>query len=194
MSQSTNISSVINLGLSASVPDVFKDPEVRAATELYIRSFNNLIAAIEQYCGVSQKAITDWSTLAPSDTLLRQNLGRMYCKAFEPIGVGAFVNIFLSGGVAQMRNARSDTPRKAHGYNNSGRAIVAGDYGEVIMGQGLLTISGLAAGSEIYLSTTPGSASTTPDTAAGHLEQYLGIGVSANLAYIDITMGQYIQH
>lgn len=192
---SSTISSVINTGLPSAVPENFTDPQVRAAVALYIQANQNLLNAIEQYCGVTQKDMTTWSILQPSDTLLRQNLGRLYVPASEAIGVGALINLHNNAGVLSARNARSDVANKeAHGYSNVLVATALGARLEVILSQGLLIILGVNIGDKLWLSATPGAAQIAPDLAAGHLEQFIGLGVAANLAYINIAAGTYIQH
>jgi len=197
VAQNQNFNSAINLALPVSPPDSLKSPEVLSVYRALITSSNNLLAAIEQFVGVTQKTIDLWSQLLPQDTILRHLAGRFYVKFSEAMVFGDFVNIHNVAGVANARkaNAASGLVKPARGYCNVIDGVAAGSFGEVILSQGFFVISGLVSGQAIYLSvTTPGLATTVPPSAAGELEQFLGFGIASNLAYIDISQGTYIQH
>lgn len=191
-----NTNSVVNLNVPAIAPDGFTTPEVRAAVELFLNGFNNFLRSFEQYVGATQKDVTLWPFLVPSDTLLRHQAGRLYGVAGEVLANGDFVNIYNNAGILNFRksNGTAGTIRPAHGYCSTSGGIGIGAIGEIILAQGILAVSGILPGQPIYLSTSAGLATTTALTGAGQLEQYIGIGVANNLAYIDISMGQYIQH
>jgi len=189
----TNINSVIDVGIPDHAPDGVQSPEVKAVYEFVIQALNNLHRGIERFSGVTTRDITQWSQSKPSDTLLRQNLGRLYVIAKEIIAYGAFVNLVNVGGVCQVQNSDS-LGKPAHGYCNIVGGVLAGNYTEIILSQGILAIGGLNPGQAIYLSHVLGVSSTVPDVAAGRIEQFLGIGVAPGIAYIDISLGQYIQH
>lgn len=192
----SQINSVVNLNTPATVPDAFQDPEVRSAVELFINTMNNLLRSIEQYTGITQKDITLWNSLLPSDTLLRHQAGRLYVVASETINNGHFINLHNNAGVLNVRKAQgtAGAVRPAHGFCSTNGGLIAGQRGEVILSQGLLAISGVLPGQAVYLSTVAGTAQSTPLTGAGQLEQYLGVGVATDLVYIDIATGPYIQH
>jgi hypothetical protein len=194
----SKINSVINLGLASSAPDSIKNTEIRAAIELITLTANNLLQAIEDYLQPTTKDITQWSSVQPSTTLLRHQLGRIYPIAFENLTFGQFVNLFKSGGVLQARRAQATagTVRKAHGYMNAPAAgILAGNRCEIIIAQGFLSITGVDSGDDLFLSAgTPGTVTLAPPNAVGQLEQFIGFGVALNKAYIDISLGQFIQH
>ena len=155
-----------------------------------------MLRAFEQYTGATQKDITEWSSLSPSDTLIRHQAGRLYAVASEAIAFGEFVNLHNVAGVLNIRkaNGAAGTVRPAYGYCSTTGGIALGAKGEVILSQGLLAVGGLNPGQAIYLSAVAGAPTTVALTGAGQLEQFLGIGVAANLAYINISSGQFIQH
>lgn len=196
MAQNSNLNSLLNAGISGDVPPAFKHPEVIAAVEMFITGLRNLTQDIERYTGITQKDPSLWSLLAPTDTLLRQNLGRIYVKASVNLVFGNMVNFHSVAGVlnARLANASSGVARRAHGYCNVAAGTLAGEITEVILTFGLLPISGIIPVNNLYLSTTPGTLSTTPATAAGELEQYCGYCVADDLAYISIVPGTFIQH
>jgi hypothetical protein len=191
------LSSNINLGLPAQVPENFTQPEVIAAVRLLITSINNLLRGVEQYTGITQKDSTLWSLLTPLDTILKYNLGRLYVLAGENLSQYHFINLYDDAGTLKARKATSydgAAPRKAHGYCNQDGGALNGTFTEVIIGQGIVQINGVNPGQDIYLSTSAGLASVTPDTTAGHLEQHLGFGVGGTNIVVDIALGPYVKH
>jgi hypothetical protein len=192
----TPANSIINLGLPNASPDNFTDPQVKAAVELFLTALNNLLVEIERYTGITQRDVSLWNSLLPTDTLLRQNLGRLYVIAFENLIFGDLINIFNDAGTLKARkaNAANGLVKPARGFCSTTAGILTGSKGEVILSQGLATITGVARGDTLFLSTSAGQASITASTGAGQLEQFIGIGVDTNVAYIDISMGAYLQH
>lgn len=187
-----SINSQINLGLPSEAPEIFTQPQVKASVDLFINGLNNLLRAFEQFGGITQKPEEDWSTITPQDTLLRQNSGRFYLQASEALPFGSLINIHDSGGV-RARLASSDG-KPAHGYCNVQGGVDAGEDCEVILGMGLVGIGGITPGQNLYLSASPGLAALSPDLGAGRIEQFVGLAIGNDLAYIQITLGQYIQH
>lgn len=196
MANNVNINSIINLNLPAVVPDAFQNPEVRAAVELFLNTFNNLLRSIETFSGITPKDVTTWDVLGPSDTLLRYQLGRLYPIASEDIPFGSFVNLHDVGGDLRARkaNAAAGSVRPARGYCSQDGGIVTGDRGEIILSLGLVGIAGVAPGQEIFLSTAAGVATLVAPVAAGTLTQFLGIGVATDIVYVDIASGIYRQN
>lgn len=196
MAANLNINSVINLNLPAVVPDAFTNPEVRAAVEMFLNTFNNLLRSIEQFGGFTSKDVTQWNVLQPSDTLLRYQLGRLYPIASEDIPFGSFINLHDSGGELRARkaNAAAGSVRPARGYCSQDGGILTGERGEIILSLGLVGIAGVAPGQEIFLSTIAGVATLVAPVAVGTLTQYLGVGVATDIVYVDIASGFYRQN
>lgn len=180
-----SISSNINLALPAQVPENFINLEVQASVRLMLNAMRNLLRGVEQYGGFTQKDETLWPDLTPSDTLLRHQLGRLYVMAGADLVFGNFINLYNAAGTLKVKKADSTVPLAAYGYCNDVNGVLTGSYTEVILGLGLLVINGVTPGAPIYLAGN-GLAALAPDTTAGHINQYLGIGVATNLAYIDI--------
>lgn len=193
--QPSTVNSVVNIGLPSSPPDGFKNPEVVELYRVFAQTANNLLRAMEQYGGFTQKDRSIWGELTPEETLLRSFQGRLYVVASETINAGEFINLHNTAGVLNVRksNGSAGTVRPAHGYCSTTGGILVGETGEVILSQGILSIGGVSPGQAIYLSTTPGGAQNVPLTAAGQLSQFLGIGVATDVVYIDISLGQYTQ-
>lgn len=192
----TPTNSIVNLSLPDKAPEQFTDPQARSAVELFIVSLNNMLREFERYVGATQKDVTLWNSLLASDTLIRHQAGRLYAKASEDIAFGDFINLHNVAGVCNIRkaNAAAGLVKPSRGFCSTTAGIITGSFGEVILSQGLLTISGVVTGDAVYLSTTPGLGSLTPATGAGQLEQFIGFGVANNLVQVDITHGSYLQH
>ena len=190
------VNSQINLGLPQNAPEGFVDPQIRAAVELYLQVMNQLLTALETFSGITQKDVSLWNSLQPTDTLLRQNTGRFYLIAGENLSLGDLINLYDDVGVCKARkaNAASGLVKPANGYWNVSGGTLLGAFGEAILSQGIIGVPGILSGQAIYLSTTPGTASITPPTGAGQLEQYIGVGIANDIAYIDIATGPYVQH
>lgn len=190
------INSQVNLNLPATVPEGFTTPEIRSAVEMFINAQQNMLRALEAYLGITQKDMTLWSSLTPSDTLLAHQLNRLYITAGEALSYGNFINLYNDAGTLKARkaNATSGIARRAHGFCSTVGGTSVGSRGEVILKSGILSIAGVSPGQELYLSTTAGLATGSPATGAGQTEQHLGVGVATDLAMINISGGQFIQH
>lgn len=193
------ISSVINLGLPAGTPENFTDPQSIALYQLLVQTAQNLLTAIERGTGLSQKPMTQWNSLNPSDTLIRQNAGRLYVIFSETVAYGALVNLYNNAGKLTARNSNSTDPlKRATGYCNVNNSIQSGaglgEYGEVILSQGIIGVGGVLPGDLLFLAPSDGQMQIGPDITAGHIEQFIGIGIAPNLVYIDISLGSWIQH
>lgn len=180
------------LELPTAVPDGFKNPEVIAAVELLLSQFAALLRGMDTYTGMAQKDKSIWSTLRAVDTILVQNHRRFYCKCSEAIGPGIIVNFFNSGGEVQARKATNLTagPIKARAYSAGDYLI--DEYGEFIVGSGLLTgLAGLTTDQELWLGTGGGMRITEPSVGLGDpigtLNQPLGFAISDTIAFINIS-------
>ena len=194
------INSVLNIGIPALTPDQFDEsPDVKSAVEIFINVFNNLQQLLEQYSGFTQKDITQWAFLKPTDTLLAHQVRRLYYIASVNIAFGDVVNIFNNAGVAnaQPADAAAGLVKRAQGYCSTAGGVLAGQRGEFIMIEGLLPIAGVNPGDILFLSAAgvPGKiVANVPPVGAGQLEQCVGFGIDFNLAYIHLPSGTYIQH
>lgn len=117
----------------------------------------------------------------------------------EAVAFGAMVNLYLSGGVLTARNANSGTGgsggvvQPAHGFCNSAAGVATGKTAFVQRGVGISSgWVGLTIGSDYWLTTVNGSISVTKDTAAGHIEQHVGVAISTTA--LSFTISPWIQH
>jgi hypothetical protein len=98
------------------------------------------------------------------------------CVSSENLAAGAFVNIYLNGGVATARNADCTTNAKpAIGYVLS--AVTSPVNATVfLLGTNNTAVTALTIGSTYYLSTVGGVTTTAPSTT-GNIVQELGLAV-----------------
>lgn len=189
------VNSQIKLSLPATIsPSV--DPAFRGYLEELVNAIQQLQSYVEQYCGITQKIAVSWPGIRPEDTLLDHQLNRFYGKAAEPIISGGIINIHDAGaGVLGLRNAdASNNTRPAHGWCTTQGGIATGEYGEVILGRGLITnITGLVIGTRYFLSTTAGVITNAQPVAAGNITQYIGTAIGTQLLLADINQ-QWVQH
>lgn len=170
------------------------DPGSRAAfEELYSFGFQ-VIRAFVDFCGIGSQNFANWSLLAGnSKTLLAGNLNRLYVIASENISQGAAITLFNNAGVLNVRNANATNNTKiCDGFCTSPGGILATAPGEVVLNNGIIFIGGLTIGQRYWLSTTNGLIVNTPPVAAGNVEQYLGIAISATA--FSFNMGNWFQH
>lgn len=110
--------------------------------------------------------------------------------ATEAISAGAFVNLWLNGGILSVRNAdASTTGKEANGFALS--AISNTAVGVVTMRGQNSSVTGLTIGALYFLSTTtPGGSQTTTTFSAGQTCQVLGRAISATI--IDFTYSGFV--
>lgn len=113
-------------------------------------------------------------------------------NATENIVLGAAVNLYNNAGVIAARNADSSVSTKmCHGF--APLPIAINTFGGINLGgQLILGMSGLTVGANYWLAPSSGGIQTIPDTAAGHIEQFVGIALDATSLYIKPT--SWIQH
>lgn len=174
---SWTIDSGINLYLE--VGPQTQNPELNGELAKVYNALRNLQIAITQYAGVGQKEKTTWNDLPPDQTLMLQNLTRVYVRASENIPLGNTVS-FHDGGGGSLRvkraNAASGSIAPCHGFCTTLGGISSGQFGEVQL-MGLCPyIGGLAIGQTYYQSTTPGVI-TNLKPAAPNLQQAVGYGL-----------------
>lgn len=186
--------SPVNFFIGQDPPDGIKDPVAVSAFQEVYNAIQNIIQALVNNCGIGPQPSSVQLQLAgvPS-TLIAGNLNRLYVTASENITFGAVINLFQSGGILQARNANATNNTKpADGYCSSTVGILAGAIGEVQLGHGLTSFNGLTIGDRYYLSTTNGLVSNAPATAAGNIEQYVGVAIDVSDLFVNL--GYWIQH
>ena len=111
--------------------------------------------------------------------------------ASENLAAGALVNLYTASGVVTARNA--DASVSSGGKKVSGFVIsaVASGGTAAVYRTGLNTsVSNLSPGADYYLGTSPGTLTTTPPSASGQTQQYVGVAISATS--IDIEPASFV--
>lgn len=164
------------------------------------QNFNDLydfafatIQGLVKYCGIGTTDPGSWSTIRPRDSLFSGNVNKIYVPCKNTITTGLLVSLVLDAGVLKADNAAgaSGSVKQADGFATA--TYAAGDIGEFILQSGLNTFRGTAftIGQRYWLGLT-GNYATAPLTAAGQLEQYIGIAVEIHALLVNI--GPAIQH
>jgi hypothetical protein len=98
-------------------------------------------------------------------------------QASENLAAGDFVNVHNVTGSARVRKAdASTTGKEAHGFV---KAVVTSGQNATVFFEGANDqVTGQTPG-VVYLSTTPGLATTTPPSASGNVVQRIGFAVAA---------------
>lgn len=167
-----------------------QNPELNAELSKVYNAIRNLQIAITDYAGVGQREITTWNDSPPAQTVMLQNLTRVYVQASENIPLGNTISFHDGGGGAlraKRANASSGSIAPAHGFCTTLGGITAGQFGEVMI-MGLCPyIAGLAIGQTYYQSTTPGII-TNLKPATPNLQQPVGFGMGGALLWFQPTV------
>lgn len=98
--------------------------------------------------------------------------------ASENLSAGDLVNLWNNAGTINVRKADATTNgKRAHGFVES--AVTSAATATVFISGVINSLSSLTVGSDYYLSTTPGTTTTTPPSASGNLVQRVGEAQSA---------------
>lgn len=181
---------LIPYSVPASVPALLV-PVIRP---IYI-AFQNIINTLITFAGIAPRAPSEiLLSLNDPTAILANNTHRFYTQATEDILPNQLVNLTASIGVLSVRLANAtDGTKQCDGFCSSPSTVVAGAIGEFILNDGRIQgLTGLTVGSRYYLSTVPGSITTTPPTAAGNLQQSIGIAISTT--DLRFFTGPQLQH
>lgn len=97
----------------------------------------------------------------------------------ENLLAGDFVNLYSNAGTANARKADATSNVKpAHGFVLANVTSPASATVYLISNKNT-AITGLTVGSDYYLSTTPGTVTTTAPSAASNIVQFLGRAITA---------------
>lgn len=188
-------SSEVDFRIGQTPPDNLS-PELRAALSEVYASFQLVISAFIDNCGISQQLPSIWAQMAAqaqASTLKAGNLNRLYVVASENIAFGAAISLHNVAGVLNVRNANATNNTKAcDGFCTTTGGILAAAAGEVMLHSGITTIAGLVVGTRYYLSTVNGLVSNAAAVAAGNIEQYLGIAITTTQLFFNTQY--WIQH
>jgi len=185
--------SSVNFLIPQSPPADLSTELQSALSQIYL-CLQQVIQCFVNNCGISSQSPSQWSSFAGNgNTILRSNLGRFYVTAAERIAYGAAINIFALNGTTYVRNANAtDNTKSCMGFCDTAGGIVANSVGEVIIGSGLVSLSGLTVGTSYYLATVGGYITSGRPSSSGNIEQYVGFAISQTQLYFNV--GGYVQH
>lgn len=175
------------------VPAGMEDKDFGKFLPIY-NALNALAQAISITGGNVDFSQTELAARNQLGSVLTHNTRKVYPLAPGALAYGTIVNLFLSGGkiAAQAADATNNT-KPAHGIVNEPLGIAAGDYGEVLLIEGLSQgISGTTFGAPYYLSTG-GLVQLARPGAAGTIEQAVGWGLGSAGFYLHIST-YFVQH
>lgn len=173
-------------------------PQLQPMIDEIYNSLEQVFQTLINNCGIGPQLSASWTEIAtqnPASTLLEGNLTRLYVKSSEQINFGAAINLFNNSGVLFVRNANaaSGAVKHCHGFCSASGGIASQSYGEVQLGHGVAVIGSLTVGQEYWLASSgPGLVANAPQTAAGQLEQFLGVAIDTT--HLWFNTGYWTQH
>lgn len=177
-------------------PNPETPPEIRAALEPVYAAIQEMIQTFVNNCGIGQQVPSIWSQFASEaidQSILYNNMGRLYVTASENIAYGAVMSLHDSGGILQARNANAtDNTRPIDGFCSTAAGILLGDVGECILAHGIVPVTGFTRGTRYYLSTVNGLLTAVAPVALGNIEQYAGVALSDTKFFMNVNY--WIQH
>lgn len=181
----SRFASLVDLGIPALPGDNVSREMFDEFYRLY-NAINQLHKGLVQYTGMVQIDPAKWSVITPANTLYAGNLRRLYVKAGAALSYGDTVNLYNVSGVLQARKAvASSGSTYCNAICSTLGGIASGEYGEVILLEGLLQgLAGLTPGVQYYLHpSTSGAFTATRPSTAGQIIQPVGIALSPTEFY-----------
>lgn len=156
-----------------------------------------VITTFVKYCGIGTVDSSVWTSLAadPTLSLYSGNVNKIYVVCSVVFNAGTYMSLINVGGQLQAAHANGNSGvgavAQADGFSTAVYAI--GQIGEFIVQSGINNFfpGSVVVGQRYWLGTN-GNRVTAPLTAAGNLEQYIGIAVSTKA--ILTNLGPAIQH
>ncbi len=169
------------------IPVGLPDKDHRLLAPLYM-AVNALAKKFSEVTGQVVYSEAEAAEINQISTLLSQNMNRIYLMATETIAYGKMCNVHLDGGKLSARLADStNASLPAHAICDDPAGLVAGEFGNFILGTGFSAgITGTAVGTIYYLGTTGDSQAVRP-AAAGTIIQAVGIGLGSAGFYAQIS-------
>lgn len=170
--------STINTGL----PNIAEPPDPKFFAE-FTRVYNairNLTTAVDAYTGALAQEPEFYSSTPPTQTVLHQNMSRVYVKFSEAASYGQIINFHNVAGELNARLASAAAAGKqGHGWCSTVGGVTLGNYAEVMLGGLCTAIGGLTPGQAYFLGNTAGAIAPT----TGTVTQLLGFALRSNNLY-----------
>jgi hypothetical protein len=172
------------------VPKVADSPDP-ALNEALSPIYTALLSIYNDFvysCGVISPPESEYARLSlqPTYTLQPQNANRIIVKANAVLRAFDLIALELSGSEIKAKKAQGGPANiRAIGYCMSTGPCAVGDLIEVILGAGILGVSGATVGTLYYLAATAGLATAVAPAA---LTQKIGYGILPNYIYVNFFM------
>lgn len=169
------------------LPVTGDEKEFRLVNPLY-QAMNSLSQALSRAEGAVDFDQSELAQRNQFGSITTQNHRKVYALAETDLDYGRIVNLYLASGKIAARYAdATNNTRPAHGIVNSPDGILTGQYGEIMIVEGVTAgISGTVFGSYYYLSTLGQIALTRP-AAVGSITQAIGFGLGSAGFYLHIS-------
>lgn len=168
--------SSINTGLP-NIPDP-PDPAFFAEFTRLYNAIRNLTIAVDNYTGALPQDPSFYSQTAATQTLLSQNTQRLYVLFSETASYGKTINLYSNAGILNARLSNATAAGKpVHAWCSTATGVIAGAYGEVMLGGLCTAIGSLTIGQTYYAGNTAGAIAPT----AGTVSQKIGYAIGASL-------------
>lgn len=175
-----------SITLPNNAPDSFSDPQVKECYELLQNALQVALQQLLTMTGTQGQDPSVWSTVLPETSLLVNNVRRFYAQAEVAIPYGRLVGFHTVGGITKARFADANVGVNIPAQAFTLSAIAAGAYGEFFLGGGLLpAVTGLVAGSNLYLAGT-GQFSLTAPSLSGTTLQNVGFSPMDKYAFFNL--------
>lgn len=138
-------------------------------------------------CGVLPLPASEYSRLSSVGhfTCQPQNLNRMVVTAKEDLEFGSLIALEDISGTVKAKLAEGGTGAiRAVGYVNTPGSTATDSLCEIIVGTGLLGVSGATVGTVYYLGVTPGTISSIAPGSG--LIQPVGVGIMPDRVYLSL--------
>lgn len=189
MTAGPSFSTNTNLSLLPEI-DQKKDPGNYAELLRIRNAIRTLQAALDAYTGAGYRDPSLWPTTLPLQSLLLQNMCKMYAQTTEAMTFGQMVNFWDSGGLkARLADANPAYPCRA--YCNVPAGLGIGDWGEFVL-SGVLPATGVIPGADYYQSTTAGFITPVTPATPGTMFQPIGFGLDTESIWFVPSIDWYI--
>lgn len=181
-----------NFNLPQSPPDSIPK-ELKPLFQPIYNTLQNFVNVLIYYAGIAPRPP---AAIIASDgdptSVLANNMGRFYVQATEAILQGAPINLYNFGSICAVRNASSAASRQSDGFCSTTGGIASGVIGEVVLGEGTATVAQVLVPGTRYFLGTGGTYATVGSSAAGTINQSLGVALTSSVLYF--RQGQAIQN
>lgn len=179
MSGTFRYSSPLIIPDSSDVKDTLTQQELTYV----FNALRTLATQLDAKTGALSPLPDSWPTIHPLNSMLGNNINKIYAQCSTNIGYGAMVNFFnFSPTQVKARPAQASSYTiAAGGFCNNPDGYVAGEWGEFVAGMGVNTgISGLVPGTWYFLDPATLTGQVTPISPAvpGQIYQCVGQAIS----------------